>query len=88
MLFLRQLKEAVGDRTLIMVTHRPAVLELVDRLVVVDNGRVVLDGPKPQVLAALSGTRPAASAMPTTAAPSNVHLHPNAHHPVTQGDVV
>ena len=59
-MFLRQLKEAAGDRTLIMVTHRPAVLELVDRIMVVDGGKVVLDGPKAAVLAALSGTRPAA----------------------------
>ena len=59
-MFLRQLKEAAGERTLIMVTHRPAVLELVDRIMVVDNGKVVLDGPKAAVLAALSGARPAA----------------------------
>ncbi len=74
--FLRQLKEATGHCTLIMVTHRPAVLELVSRVVVVDAGRVVMDGPKDQVLAALSGQRPAAP--PQSAAPSNVHLHPSA----------
>ena len=51
--FLRQLKEATGHCTLIMVTHRPAVLELVSRVVVIDAGRVVMDGPKDQVLAAL-----------------------------------
>ena len=60
--FLRQLKEAVGTRTLIVVTHRPAVLELVQRVVVVDAGTVALDGPKHLVLAALSGTPPAAAA--------------------------
>ncbi|MET0382288.1 MAG: type I secretion system permease/ATPase, partial [Burkholderiaceae bacterium] len=60
-MFLRQLREAAGTRTLIMVTHRPAVLELVDRVMVVDAGRVVLDGPKPAVLAALSGAKPAAA---------------------------
>jgi len=60
--FLRQLHEASGDRTLIMVTHRPAVLELVSRVIVVDNGRVILDGPKGQVLAALSGVKPAPAA--------------------------
>lgn len=54
-LFLRQLKEAAQDCTLVMVTHRPAVLELAERVVVVDGGRPVMDGPKPQVLAALSG---------------------------------
>ena len=61
-MFLRQLKEAAGTRTLIMVTHRPAVLELVDRVVVVDGGKVVMDGPKAAVLAALSGAKPAAPA--------------------------
>ena len=57
-MFLRQLKEAAGTRTLIMVTHRPAVLDLVDRVMVVDGGKVVLDGPKAGVLAALSGVKP------------------------------
>ncbi len=61
-MFLRQLKEAAGTRTLIMVTHRPAVLELVDRVMVVDGGKVVMDGPKAAVLAALSGIKPAAPA--------------------------
>jgi ATP-binding cassette subfamily C protein LapB len=74
--FLRQLKQASGDCTLVMVTHRPAVLELVTRVVVIDGGRVVLDGPKDQVLAALSGARPAAP--PTAANPGNLHMHPTA----------
>jgi ATP-binding cassette, subfamily C, bacterial LapB len=75
-LFLRQLKEAVGNRTLIMVTHRPAVLDLVTRVAVVDGGKLVMDGPKAQALAALSGAKPAAGAAPP--APTNVHLHPAA----------
>ena len=74
--FLRQLKEATGNCTLVMVTHRPAVLELVTRVLVVDAGRVVLDGPKEQVLAALAG-RPSASA-PAPQAGANVHRHPSA----------
>ena len=61
-MFLRQLREAAGTRTLIMVTHRPAVLELVDRVMVVDGGKIVLDGPKAAVLAALSGIKPGAPA--------------------------
>ena len=82
--FLRQLKEATAGRTLLVVTHRPAVLELVNRIIVMDAGRVVMDGPKQQVLAALSGARPVpAAGSPQTAAqagasPSNVHLHPSA----------
>jgi ATP-binding cassette subfamily C protein LapB len=65
-MFLRQLKQAAGTRTLVMVTHRPAVLELVDRIIVVDAGKVVLDGPKAAVLAALAGVRPAAPAAPAS----------------------
>jgi ATP-binding cassette subfamily C protein LapB len=72
--FLRQLRQAAQETTLIVVTHRPAVLELVNRIVVVDAGRVVMDGPKEQVLAALSGAKPSA---PPAGAPSNVHLHPS-----------
>ena len=64
-----------------MVTHRPAVLELVQRIVVIDAGKVVMDGPKAQVLAALSGARPAAQAAPAAAngaaPPTNVHRHPS-----------
>jgi ATP-binding cassette subfamily C protein LapB len=80
--FLRQLKEAAGHCTLIMVTHRPAVLELVNRVTVIDAGRVVLDGPKPQVLAALSGAKPAAPPAGAAAAAAqqqpNLHMHPAA----------
>jgi ATP-binding cassette subfamily C protein LapB len=76
-LFLRQLNEALGSRTVVMVTHRPAVLELAQRVVVVDGGKIVLDGPKAQVLAALSGQKPAASAG-GDGSPSNLHMHPSA----------
>lgn len=43
-------------RTLIVVTHRSSLLALVDRVIVLDKGRVIADGPKEQVL------RPASSA--------------------------
>ena len=43
------------------------MLELVDRIIVVDAGKVVLDGPKAAVLAALAGARPAAPAAPAGA---------------------
>ncbi|MFG6489473.1 type I secretion system permease/ATPase [Roseateles sp. BYS78W] len=75
MAFLRQLRDAAGTATLVVVTHRPAVLELVQRIVVVDGGRIVMDGPRDQVLAALSGVRPAA---PGAAAGEGVHMHPSA----------
>jgi ATP-binding cassette subfamily C protein LapB len=36
--------------TLILVTHKPEMLVLVDRLIVVANQQIVLDGPKDQVI--------------------------------------
>ena len=88
-MFLRQLREAAGTRTLVMVTHRPAVLELVDRVIVVDGGKVVLDGPKAAVLAALSGVRPAGAAARLTDQPGSAgHArHGSGRRPPPDGSV-
>ncbi len=64
--FIQHLKSAVASRTLVVVTHRPALLDVVDRIIVVDGGRVVADGPKAVVLAALAGQRPQAAAPDVT----------------------
>lgn len=40
----------LDHRTLVVATHRRAVLELVDRIVVVNDGRIVMDGPRDQIL--------------------------------------
>lgn len=37
-------------RTLVVATHRRAVLELVDRIIVVNDGKIVMDGPRDQIL--------------------------------------
>lgn len=44
------LKQWLGNRTLVVATHRRAVLELVDRIIVVNNGKIVMDGPRDQIL--------------------------------------
>ncbi len=46
------------DRTLIVVTHKPALLALVDRIIVVSSQGVVLDGPKEVVLKKLGVPSP------------------------------
>lgn len=51
---IRQMKGWLEGRTLVLVTHRPALLKLVDRLIVIDNGRIIADGPKEQILKAVS----------------------------------
>ena len=50
---IKRLREFCANKTLILVTHKPALLELVDRLILVDDGEIVLDGSKQEVLNAL-----------------------------------
>ena len=49
----QRLAATLGSKTLILVTHRLSMLDLVDRLIVMDSGRLVADGPKAAVLNAL-----------------------------------
>ncbi len=42
------------DKTLLVVTHRPQVLQIVNRIIVVDNGQIVMDGPRDAVLQKLA----------------------------------
>jgi ATP-binding cassette subfamily C protein LapB len=44
------------ETTLVLVTHKTEMLDLVDRLIVVADHKIVLDGPKAQVLRALQPT--------------------------------
>ena len=53
--FIHRLQAIIGRRTLVVVTHRPSVLKLLERVIVVDQGRVVADGPRAEVLAWLGG---------------------------------
>jgi len=54
---IRHVKEMLEDKTLIVITHRFAALELVDRVIVLNNGKIVADGPKDKVLASLQQKR-------------------------------
>ncbi|MFO7581967.1 type I secretion system permease/ATPase [Guyparkeria sp.] len=47
------LRRFARDRTVVLITHRSRLLTLVDRLVVMDRGRVIADGPKAEILKAL-----------------------------------
>lgn len=51
--FKTRLQQALPGKTLVLVTHRNSMLSLVDRLIVIDGGKVVADGPKAGVLDAL-----------------------------------
>ena len=44
----------IKEDTVIIVTHKPNILALVDRLIVVNNGKIVMSGPRNDVLSKLS----------------------------------
>jgi ATP-binding cassette, subfamily C, bacterial LapB len=50
----RRLRDILPGKTLLLVTHRPSMLDLVDRLIVIDDGRIVADGQRERVLRALN----------------------------------
>ncbi len=51
----QRLHEYTRDKTLLLATHKAPMLDLVERLVVIEDGRVAMDGPKLEVLEALKG---------------------------------
>jgi ATP-binding cassette subfamily C protein LapB len=55
MIFKNNFLDYIGDRTLLLVTHKTSMLSLADRLLVLNEGRLVADGPRDEVLRALSG---------------------------------
>ena len=54
---ITHLKDYASHRTVLIVTHRNSLLPLVDRIVVMDAGKVVADGPRDNVIAALKEGR-------------------------------
>lgn len=55
MLFLKHFFEYAKNRTLLLVTHKTSMLSLVDRLIVLNDGKIIADGPRDEVLKMLAG---------------------------------
>lgn len=53
----KMLREYAEDKTMLVVTHKMSLLTLVERIIVMDAGRIVADGPKEAVLDALKQGR-------------------------------
>jgi ATP-binding cassette, subfamily C, bacterial LapB len=53
----QRLGETLAGKTLVLVTHRASLLSLVERLIVLDGGRLLADGPRDEVLKALADGR-------------------------------
>jgi ATP-binding cassette, subfamily C, bacterial LapB len=54
---IQRLGAEMKGRTVLVVTHRPSLLALVDRIIVVENGKVAADGPRDEIVARLQGKR-------------------------------
>jgi ATP-binding cassette subfamily C protein LapB len=48
--FVRHIREEIKDKTFILITHRLHLLTLVDRLILIEQGRVLAEGPKDKVM--------------------------------------
>jgi len=60
--FIRRFREHLANKTLVLVTQKASLLALVDRLIVMDNGNIVADGTKDNVIEALKQGRVRVSA--------------------------
>jgi ATP-binding cassette subfamily C protein LapB len=49
----RRLTEYAQGKTMVLISHRTSLLDLVDRIIVMDGGRIMADGPKEQIMTAL-----------------------------------
>ncbi|MFS1948669.1 type I secretion system permease/ATPase [Vibrio lentus] len=48
-----QLSQLLPSETLILITHKTSMLDIVDRVIVMEKGSIIADGPKAQVLSDL-----------------------------------
>jgi ATP-binding cassette subfamily C protein LapB len=64
---IQRLQHELKGRTLLLITHRPPLLALVSRIMLIDKGKVVADGPRDAVLKQI--TKPAAPPPGTGIAP-------------------
>lgn len=66
---IQRLDVELKGRTFVLITHRPALLQLVERIMLIDGGKVVSDGPRDQMLAQLQRqTRQSQASGPVAAA--------------------
>jgi ATP-binding cassette subfamily C protein LapB len=48
--FINRLGNIIKDETVILITHKTSILSLVDRIIILDDGKIIADGPKDQIL--------------------------------------
>lgn len=58
----QRLMAFANNKTVVLVTHRTSLLTMVDRVIVIDGGKVVADGPRDRIMEALQSGRIARAA--------------------------
>ncbi|MBU0917015.1 MAG: type I secretion system permease/ATPase [Gammaproteobacteria bacterium] len=53
----QKMQQHCQGKTVVLVTHRTSMLAFVDRVIVIDQGKVVADGPRDRIMQALSAGR-------------------------------
>lgn len=56
--FIQRMSQGMDGKTMLIVTHRPHILQIVDRILVIDNGQLAADGPRDAVLEKLGQASP------------------------------
>ncbi len=55
--FKNKVANIVKDKTVIVITHRPSILSIVDRLIVIDDGKIIADGPKAKIISSFANSQ-------------------------------
>lgn len=55
--FKSKLANIVKDKTVVVITHRPSILSIVDRLIVIDDGKIIADGPKAKIISSFGNSQ-------------------------------
>jgi len=53
--FINQIKDVISNSTMMVVTHRMPLLNLVDRVIVMQEGKIIEDGPRDEIIKKLNG---------------------------------
>lgn len=54
---IERMKQATAGKSMLLITHRPSMIDLVDRVIVIDAGKVLADGPKDKILSQAATAR-------------------------------
>lgn len=54
LLFIKRMQEFTKNKSFFVITHRRPILSLVDRIIVIENGKIVMDGERDEVLSKFS----------------------------------